>query len=117
MGQQLEDLLRDESGMWLDSVGPLLQSFDAFLNLTVGELDERVGFPELLIPISSIVGMTPVEMHLEPFGNQLEFVSKPFSQNAGVPFGVNYFDPNSFGSSVDDLLKFRRRFLSHNLSH
>ena len=77
MGQQLEELPRDESEMLLDSVDPLLQTFNAFLNLPVGELDERAGFPELLIQIGSIVCMTPVEMHLEPFGNQLSSCRSP----------------------------------------
>jgi hypothetical protein len=108
MGQQLEDLLRDDSEMLLDCVDPLLQTFNAFLNLSVGELDERAGSPELLIQIGSIVGMTPVEMHLEPFGNQPELVSKFFSQDAGVPFGIDDFSPKGFCSSVYDLLNLRQ---------
>jgi len=116
MGQQLEELLRDESEMLLDSVDPLLQTFDAFLNLPVGELDERAGFPELLIQIGSIVGMTPVEMHLEPFGNQLEFVSNSFGQNTGVTFGIGNFNSKGFSCSADDLLNLRERFLIHTVS-
>ena len=69
MGQQLEELLRDESEMSLDSMNPLLQTFDAFLNLAVRKLDERAGFSELLVQMCSIVGMTPVEVHLESFSN------------------------------------------------
>jgi hypothetical protein len=107
-GQQLEELLRDESEMLLDSVDPLLQTFDAFLNLPVGELNERAGFPELLIQIGPIVDMTPVEMHLEPFGNQLEFVSKPFSQDTSVPFGIDDFSPKSVSSGADNLLNLRQ---------
>lgn len=94
--------------MLLDGANSLLQTFDAFLNLAIGELDESAGFPELLIQIRSIVGMTPIEMHLEPFGNQLEFVSKFFSQNAGVLFGIDDFSPKGFCSSVDDLLNVRQ---------
>jgi hypothetical protein len=48
--------------------------------------------------------MTPVEMHLEPFGNQLEFVSKSFGQNTGVPFGIDDFCPKDFSGGSDDLL-------------
>ena len=99
--------------MLLDAADPILQTLDAFLNLPVGELDERAGFPELLIQIGSIVGMTPVEMHLEPFGNQLEFVSKSFGQNTGVTFGIGNFNSNSFSCSADDLLNLRERFLIH----
>ena len=104
MGQQLEDLLRDESEMLLDSVDPLLQTFDAFLNLPVGELDKRAGFPELLIQISPIVGMTPVEMHLEPFGNKLQFMSEALGQNTGVTFGIGNFNSKGFSCSADNLL-------------
>jgi hypothetical protein len=94
--------------MLLDSVDPLLQTFDVFLNLPVGELDERVGFPELLIQTGSIVGMTPVEMHLEPFGQQLEFVSKSFGQNTGVTLGIDDFSSKGFGSGADNLLNSRQ---------
>ena len=116
MGQQLEDLLRDESEMLFDSVDPLLQTFDAFLNLPVGKLDERAGFPELLIQIGPIVGMTSIEMHLKPFGNQLEFVSKSFGQNTGVTFGIGNFNSKGFSCSADDLLNLRKRFLIHTVS-
>ena len=116
MGQQLEDLLRDESEMLLDSVDPLLQTFDAFLNLPVGELDERAGFSELLVQMCSIVGVAPVEMHLEPFGNQLEFVSKSFGQKTGVTLGIGNFNSKGFSRSADDLLNLRERFLIHTVS-
>ena len=116
MGQQLEDLLGDESEMLLDSVDPLLQTFDAFLNLAVGKLDERAGFAELLVQMCSIVGMAPVEMHLESFGNQLEFVSKSFGPNTGVTFGIGNFNSKGFSCSADDLLNLRERFLVQDLS-
>lgn len=116
MGQQLEDLLGDESEMLLDSVDPLLQTFDAFLNLAVGKLDERAGFAELLVQMCSIIGMAPVEMHLESFGNQLEFVSKSFGQNTGVTFGIGNFNSKGFSCSADDLLNLRERFLVQDLS-
>jgi hypothetical protein len=102
--------------MLLNGTNPLLQAFDAFLNLAVGELDEGAGFSELLVQIDSIIGMTPVEMHLKPFGDKLELMPESFGQNAGVTFGVDYFDPKGFGSSVNDLLNFRQRFLVHAVS-
>lgn len=52
--------------------------------------------------------MTPVEMCLEPFGNQLEFVSKSFCRDAGVSLGIDNFDLKGFGSSTDDLLNLRQ---------
>ena len=102
--------------MLLDGKDPLLQTLDAFLNLPVGELDERAGFSELLVQMRSIIGMTPVEMHLKPFGNQLEVVSKSFSQDAGVPFGIGNFNSKGFSCSADDLLNLRKRFLIHAVS-
>ncbi len=72
------------------------------------KLAERAGFPELLVQIRPIIGMTPVEIHLKPFGNQPEFVSKSFNQDAGVPFGIDDFSPKGFYSSVDDLLNLRQ---------
>jgi len=107
MGQQLEKLLRDESEMLLDSVDPLLQTFDSFLNLPVGELDEGAGFLELLVQIGSIIGMTPVEMHLKPLSDELEFMPESFGQNTGVPFGIGNFNSKGFSCSADDLLNLR----------
>jgi hypothetical protein len=40
---------------------------------------ERAGFPELLVQMTSVIGMTSIKMQLESFGNNLEFVSKPLS--------------------------------------
>ena len=57
--------------------------------------------------------MTPVEMHLEPFDNQREFVSESFGQNASMPLRVDYFDPKGLDSSIDDLLSLRQRILVH----
>ena len=34
----------------------------------------RVGFPELFVQIHSIVSVTPVEMQLEPFSDELEIM-------------------------------------------
>jgi hypothetical protein len=116
MGQQLEELLRDESEMLLDGTDPILQTLDAFLNLPLGELDERAGFSELLVQMCSIVDMAPVEMHLEPFGNQLEFVSKSFGENTGVTLGIGNFNSKGFSCSANDLLNLRERFLIHTVS-
>ena len=90
--------------MLLDGANSLFQTLDPFLNLTIRKLDERAGFPELLVQIRSIIGMTPVEMHLKPLSNQLEFLSKSFSQDAGMPFGIDDFCPKDFSSGSDDLL-------------
>ena len=102
--------------MLLDGADSLIQTFDAFLNLAVRKLDECAGFSELLVQMCSIVGMAPVEMHLESFRNQLEFVSKSFGQDTGMPFGIGNFDSNGFSCSTDDLLNLRKRFLIHTVS-
>ena len=60
--------------------------------------------------------MTPVEMHLEPFGNELKFMPEPFRQYICVTLGIDYFSPKGFSSSGDDLLNFRQRFLIHKAS-
>jgi hypothetical protein len=61
----------------------------------------------------SIVGMAPVEMHLEPFGDELEVMPESLGQNPSMTLGVDYFDPKSFGSNVDDLSNLPQRFLIH----
>ena len=67
-------------------------------------LDKRACFSELLFKKESILGMTPVEMHLKSFGNKLEFVTKPFRQNTCMPFGVRELPPKSVGCCSDELL-------------
>ncbi len=52
--------------------------------------------------------MTPVEMHLESFSNQLEFVSKFFGQYTDVTFGIGNFNSKGFSCSADDLLNLRQ---------
>jgi hypothetical protein len=107
--------------MLLNATNPLFQTLDAFLNLAVRELNERSGFPELFIQIRSIIGMTPVEMHLEPFGHELEFMPEPFGQHTGMSLGIGNFSakgpgkicPKGFSSDADYLLNLRKRFLIH----
>jgi hypothetical protein len=41
-------------------------------------LDKCVGFSELLFEERSILGITPVEMHLKSVSDKLAFVTKPF---------------------------------------
>jgi hypothetical protein len=94
--------------MLLDGADPLLQAFDAFLNLAIRELDERAGFSELLVQIGSIVRMASVEVHLEAFSNKLEFVPKAFSQNTGMPLGFGNFNSKSFSGSADNLPNLRQ---------
>ncbi len=107
--------------MLLNAADPLFQSFDSILNLSVGELNERSGFLKLFIQIRSIIGMTPVEMHLEPFGYELELMPEPFGQHTGVSLGIGNFSakdpgkicPKGFSSSADNLLNLCKRFLIH----
>ncbi len=91
--------------MLLDGADPLFQPLDSLLDLPVRELDERAGFPELFIQIGSIVGVPPVEMHLEAFGNKLEFMPKPFGQNTGMSLRIGNVCPKCFGRRADDLLE------------
>ena len=102
--------------MLFDGTDPLLQTLDSFLNLPVGELDKCAGFPELLVQIRSIIGVTPVEMHLKPLGNELQFMPKSLGQHTGVALGIDNFSPKSFCSSADNLLNLRQRFLVHAVS-
>jgi hypothetical protein len=88
----------------LDGADPLLQAFDAFLNLAVGELDERAGFSELFLKIGSIIGMAPIEMHLKSFGNKLELMPESFCEDTSVTLAIGNFSPKGFGSSTDNLL-------------
>lgn len=117
--------------MSLDGADPLFEALDSFLNLAIGELNKRTGFPELFIQMGSILGMAPVEVHLKSFGNQLKFMPKSFGENASMPFGFDDFFlkgfsrhvsvsfdvgdlyPNGFSRGSDDLLNLRQRFLIH----
>jgi hypothetical protein len=57
--------------------------------------------------------MTPVEMHLEPFGHELKLMPESFGQNTGMTLGIDDFSPNGFSSGTDNLLNLRKRFLIH----
>ena len=99
--------------MLLNTTDPLLQTLNALLNLAVRELNERSGFPKLFIQIRSIIGMTPVKMHLEPFGHELKLMPEPFGQHTGMTFGIDYFSPKGFCGGADNLLNLCKRFLIH----
>lgn len=71
-------LLNCQTEMLLNGSNPLLQPFHTFLNLAIREVDECACFSELPFKEGLILSMTPVEMHLKSFGNQLEFVAEPF---------------------------------------
>ena len=102
--------------MLLDGANSLFQTLDSFLNLTIRKLDERAGFPELLVQIGSIIGMTPVEMHLKSFGDELELMAESFGQNAGMSLDIGNLNSKSFSGSADDLLNLRERLLVHAVS-
>ena len=67
----------------------------------------------MLVQIRSIIGMAQVEMHLEPFGDELEVMPESLGQNASMTLGVDYFDPKGLDSSIDDLLSLSQRILVH----
>ena len=69
--EALQGELYGETEMLLYGADPLLQPLDSFLYLTVGELDERTSFPELIIHMRTIIGMAPIEVHLEAFSHEL----------------------------------------------
>jgi hypothetical protein len=73
-------------------------------------------FSELFFKEGSIIDVPPVEMHLKSFGHELKFMTEPFRQNAGVPFGVREFSTKGVGRCSDELLDLRERFLIHDLS-
>jgi len=62
----------------------------------------RAGFPELLVQIGSIIGMTPVEMHLKSFGDELELMPESFGQNAGMSLDIGNLNSKSFSGSADE---------------
>lgn len=86
--------------MLLDGADPLLQPLNSFLYLTVGELDERTGFPELIIHMLTVIGMTPIEVHLEAFRHKLKLMPESFSKNACVALRIGDIRPKRFRHNV-----------------
>ena len=70
----------------------------------------KTGFPELLIQIGSVIDMPSVQMQLEAFGDELEFMPQSLGQNTSMLLGIKNFDPKGFGGSTNDLLNLRQRF-------
>ena len=52
--------------------------------------------------------MASIEVHPESFGDELKLMPESFGQHTSVPFSIDYFDPNGFSSSADDLLNLRQ---------
>ena len=67
----------------------------------------------MLFQISSIIGLSPIKMQLELFGDALKFMPEFFGQNTGMPSGLGNVCPKRFGSRTDDLLNLHQRFLVH----
>jgi hypothetical protein len=63
-------------------------------------LDERTSFPELIIHMPTIIGVTPIEMHLEPFGHKLKFMPESFGKDACVAFCVGNIRPKRFRRNI-----------------
>ncbi|MBY0249431.1 MAG: hypothetical protein K2Q17_17390 [Nitrospiraceae bacterium] len=113
--------LHGETEMLLDGADPLFQPLNSFLYLTVGELDERTSFSELIIHMLTVIGMTPIEVYLEAFSHKLKFMPESFSKDACVAFRIGNFSakgpgkicPKGFGRSADNLLNLGKRFLIH----
>jgi len=104
-----------------DCANPLLQPLDAFLNLTVRELNKRAGFSKLLVKIGSIIGMPPIKVHPEPLSDKLKLMPETFGQHTGVSLGIGNFSAKGsgkicakgFSSSADNLLNLCKRLLIH----
>ena len=86
--------------MLLDGAYPLFQPLDSFLYLTVGELDECTSFPELIIHMLTVIGMTPIEVHLESFRHKLKFMPESFSKDACVASRISTIRPKRFRHNV-----------------
>ncbi len=86
--------------MLLYGADPLFQPLDSFLYLTVGELDERTGFPELIIHMLTVIGMTPIKVHLEAFSHKLKFMPESFSKDTCVAFRIGDIRPKRFRDNV-----------------
>jgi len=92
--------LHSETEMLLYGAYPLFQPLDSFLYLTVGELDECTSFPELIIHMLTVIGMTPIEVHLEAFSHKLKFVPESFSKDTCVTFRIGDIRPKRFRHNV-----------------
>lgn len=100
-------LLDCQAEMLFDGSNTLLQPFHTFLNLAIGEVNERACFSELLFKKGSIFGMTPVNVQLKSFGNKLKFMVESFRQNARMPFRVRGLPSKGVGRCNDELLDLR----------
>lgn len=74
--------------MLFDGADALLQPLDSFVELAVRKVDQRTRFLKLFVEIGAIVRMTPLNVHLETFGDELEFVAEPFHQHAAMSLGL-----------------------------
>ena len=69
----------------------------------------------------TVIGMTPIKVHLEPFRHKLKLMPEPFGQHTGVSLGIGNFSakgtgkicPKGFSSGADNLLNLRKRLLIH----
>ena len=86
--------------MLLDGAYPLFQPLNSFLYLAVGELNKRAGFPELIIHMLTIIGVPPIEVHLEAFRHKLKFMPESFSKDARVAFRISDIRPKRFRRNI-----------------
>jgi hypothetical protein len=63
-------------------------------------LDERTSFPELIIHMLTVIGMTPIEVHLEAFRHKLKFMPESFSKDACVALHIGDIRPKRFRHNV-----------------
>jgi propanediol dehydratase large subunit len=61
----------------------------------------------------SVVGMTPIKMHLKSLSNELKFMSERFIKNTCMSSAVSNLSTKGFSGSANNLLNLRERFLVH----
>ncbi|HJT20035.1 MAG TPA: hypothetical protein VJ746_06170 [Nitrospira sp.] len=81
----------------------LLETFNSFLDLTVGKLDQGSCFSELFVQMGTFLSMTPAQMHFKSFGEQLNLMPKFFIEDTRVPPRIRDITPKRFS---DDLQLF-----------
>lgn len=75
----------------------LFEPFNSFLYLAMRKLDEGARLPELFVKMGSLLIMTPAQMHLKPFGDQLKVMSEIFCENTRVASRISDVRPQRFG--------------------
>ena len=68
----------------LDGPDPALEDLDPLLELLVGELEQRPGFPGLAVEVLAILGVTPIDVRVEALGQEPDVLSQVFDEHTSV---------------------------------